>query len=148
MVKVTWSSDSVEKTIPEPILGLDTDLRQTIFFQFSSFKKVRIRTVPHGVLLEIPWLETGVFKAHWDFHAKSFALFYGTVDIWEQAKQRDSKVSDPFPPQFQFNWLLWCIGLVDHFSDLQPSLITVSETRFSDLNPFWSWRQNFMLLNF
>lgn len=28
-----------------------------------------------------------------------------------------------FPPPFsgQFNWLLWCIGLVDHIPDLQPS---------------------------
>lgn len=63
MVKATRFSDSVVRTIPESVLGLDTDLRQTIFFQFSGFKKVRIRAVLHRVLLEIPLLETEVSKA-------------------------------------------------------------------------------------
>lgn len=36
------------------------------------------------------------------------------------------------------------------FDSLQVDLITrspVPETGFNDLNPFWSWRENFMLLN-
>lgn len=116
---------------------------------------MRIRTVPHRALLEIPGLETGVSKAHWNFNAKHFALFYGMVDIRKQAKQRGSKVSDPFSLCFQDDstdccgakgWLTTSL-----ICSLQVVLITRtpgSETNFTDLNPFWSWRENYMLLNF
>ena len=38
LVKATRSASLIVKTIPEPVLGLDTDLGQTISFQFSSSK--------------------------------------------------------------------------------------------------------------
>lgn len=88
MVKATQSSDSVVTTIPEPVQGLDTDLRQTIFFQFSGLQKVRIRTVPHRILLEIPWLETGVSKAHWNSHAKKTLQCFMVRLTYENRKSR------------------------------------------------------------
>lgn len=38
LVKATRSSVLIVKMIPEPVLGLDTDLGQTTSFQFSHFK--------------------------------------------------------------------------------------------------------------
>lgn len=61
------------------------------------------------------------------------------------SRQRGSEVSDPFSCHFQevqLNASLFC--------SLQVNLITrslVSETSFTDLNLFWSWRGSFMLLN-
>lgn len=74
--------------------------------------------------------------------------------MWEHTKQKGAEVSEPFSLHFQ-KGSTDCRGAQGQaatslFCSLQVDLITrspVPETSFNDLNPFWSWRENFMLLN-
>lgn len=74
LAKATQSGDFVVQTIPEPVLGLNIDLGQFISFQFSSFKSGDRNYASQG-LVETSCLEMDVYKAHWNFHAKSSVLF-------------------------------------------------------------------------